>query len=51
MKRDTAYLRGGDDKWSVGTPTVGTPKPAKQAQPVDSDANADEIAEDAMVDE
>ena len=51
MKRDTAYLRGGDDKWSVGTPTVGTPKPAKQAQPVDSDANADEIAEDEMVDE
>ena len=52
LKRDTAWLRGADGSWSVGTPSVGAPAArTAPAQPLDSDANADEAAEDEMADE
>ena len=48
LRTDTAYLRGADGGWTVGTPTVGepaAPAPAQPETPQDSEA-----AEDEMVD-
>lgn len=38
LKTDTAYLRGSDGSWSVGTPTAGGAAPAPAAEPAEQAA-------------